>query len=163
MQRREKATSSGETSFYFHPEEGATVHVFAGPALAAEGHRVTDRQGATFDVPHLGGPVSTTHLLDFFGPVGWILTQTQTSVQRSPSKPDLCSSLHPPRPHLLEAHSFAHGGADPLGASAALHLQADGGQMTAQVEALRRPRERQKRYHDDQLHPLPVAVSATCH
>lgn len=42
-------------------------------------------------------------------------------------EPHLCSSLCPPRRYLLEAQSFAHGGADPLDASAALHLQADGG------------------------------------
>lgn len=77
-------TSSGQASFNFCPKEVATVHVAAGPALAAPGLRVADRHGATFDVSHLGGPVAGTHFLDRFGTEGCILTQTRTSIQRSP-------------------------------------------------------------------------------
>lgn len=139
------------------------MHVVARPALAAPGHRVADRHGATFDVRHRGGPVAATHALDFFGPVGWILTQTLASMQRRPLKLHICSSLYSPHGYLLEAEALTHGGADALDASAALHLQIDAGQTTAEVEAPPRPHQRQQRYHDDQLHPLLAAAPDTCH
>lgn len=153
--------SRRKASFNFLPQEVAAVHVVAGPALAAPGPRVADGHGATFDVRHLGGPVAAAHSLDGFGTVGWILTRTRTrtrtSMQRRPLKTSpfaLCYVVG--ASHHLEAESLTHGGADALHAPAALHLQADAGEATAEVEALPRPRQRQQRYHDDQPHPLPA-------
>lgn len=153
--------------------EAAAVRVLrvAGRARAALGHRVADGHGAAFDVHRLEGPVAVTHPLLGqvpVAPVDRILTQTRASVQ--------CRNHHHHHHHLqtakcsftrfsylLVALTLTYRGEDLLGASAALHEHADVGWTTAEAAALPRPRQRQHRCHDDQLHPLPGAVPDTCH